>query len=250
MLGDRYPQKIRVNVSGLGGDLLFEVRSDVERYRVKEFGGEAEFLTRFLEHLREDDIVYDVGASVGVVTVLASTALDDGRVVAFEPDPETRSRLERNLELNEISNAEVVSWAASEMEGSTDLFTDGASGFAPSLRRQSRDGAPTGNVEVETKRIDRAVEGGEIPAPSVLKVDVEGAEGLCLRGAQRTLGGEFGRAPRLLFLELHPAFLPDFGDSLKDLQEMVVRLGFDESWRLTRENEIHVCYRTRDPDGS
>lgn len=240
--GNDYPA--RISVEGPTDEMLFEVWSDVERYRVEKLGGEQEFLTKFLAHLKPDDVVFDVGASVGLMTVLAASVVRDGKVVAFEPDPETRARLEGNVRLNGLRNVAVVDWAASDSESTTELYTNGASGYAPSLRHQSREGAPSGQVEVRTGRIDRAVGEGELPSPSVLKIDVEGAEGLCLRGARRTLLGEFGCPPRLLFLELHPAFLPDFGDSVDDVHAMVDELGFNESWRLTRENETHLCYRS------
>lgn len=225
---------------------MFEVHNRVERFRIVGFGGEESFLNRFLQDLQPTDVVYDIGASVGLMTVTAARVLTEGRVIAFEPDPETRSHLFRNVELNGSSNVEFVSWAASDEEGTFPLFTDGADGFAPSLRRQARPDAPRRSVDIRTRRIDDALAGAELPVPSVLKIDIEGAEGLCLEGARGLLTGRFGSVPRLVFLELHPDFLPDFGSSVETVEELMSDAGYDETWRSRREDQVHVRYRHPD----
>lgn len=49
--------------------------------------------------IQPDDVVFDVGASVGLMTVYAASEAFKGRVFAFEPDPETMRRLRRNVPL-------------------------------------------------------------------------------------------------------------------------------------------------------
>lgn len=248
LLAEEYPSRIELPAPD-GGTATFEVASSVECYRVEEYGGEKEVLQRFLGDLRSDDVVYDVGASVGLMTVMAAKAVQSGRVVAFEPDPETRQRLTRNIQLNDLSNVEVIDWAASESEGTAQLHTNGAAGFAPSLRRQVREGAPSSELEVRTRRIDSAVEEGNLPIPTVMKIDVEGAEGLCLRGARELLSGRFGARPRLIYLELHPDFLPDFGDTAERVEALLTDLGYEESWRSQREDQTHVRYLSESEEG-
>jgi predicted O-methyltransferase YrrM len=89
------------------GTLLFEVNNPVEWYRTAEFGDEKEFLDQFVLAIQPNDVVFDIGASVGLMTVYAASAARKGRVFAFEPDPETMTRLERNVRLNALSNVEL-----------------------------------------------------------------------------------------------------------------------------------------------
>lgn len=60
------------------------------------------------------------------------------------------------------------------------------------------------------------------PPPTLLKVDVEGAEYAVLRGAWRTLAAE---GPEL-FVEMHPHLLPEFEASPTDLFELLESAGY------------------------
>lgn len=103
--------------------LVFEVNNPVERYRIADFGDEKEFLEQFVFAIQPDDIVFDVGASVGLMTVYAASAAFKGRVFAFEPDPETMRRLRRNVLLNSLSNVELLPWVLSDRKEEVTLYT-------------------------------------------------------------------------------------------------------------------------------
>ncbi len=222
--------------------LCFKVYNPVERYRIEAYGGEREVLQRFLALLGPGDVVYDIGASVGLYTVAVATFLRQGVVYAFEPDPTTRARLEENVGLNQLNNVYPVAWAASDREGEAILYTDGVSGFAPSMAAQQRPGAPRGQVAVSTRSIDSALSRNELPVPDVLKIDIEGAEGLCLAGSKRLLGGQYGQRPRALMLELHPGFLPAFGTSPEEIKGLIESLGYELNWSQLRAEQEHLCY--------
>lgn len=237
-----YPVKIQLQFPKK--DLIFEAFSPTEQYRLAGYGGEKYFLDRFTSALQKDDIVFDIGASVGLMTVHSAATVDEGKVVAFEPDPDTFKRLKHNVALNDLTNVTYVSWAASDMQGEVSLFSDGASGKAPSLREQTnRPGAPKGKVTVLTRTIDAAIISGELPLPTVLKIDIEGAEILCLRGALKLVSGELGDKPRLIFLELHPVFLPDFGSTADEVHNLILKQGYQVVWEEKRHDQIHFCYQ-------
>lgn len=237
-----YPMKIELDSSR--GKLHFEAFSPVEKFRIADYGDEKYFLDRFIEALKPNDIVFDIGASVGLVSIHAATFTDSGKVIAFEPDHETFERLKHNVSLNNLSNIEFVSWAVSDTQGKVILFSDGASGFAPTLREQkNRPGAPTNQVTVQTRTLDEAILSGDLPLPTVLKIDIEGAEVLCLRGASKLLRGELGDKPRLVFLELHPEFLPYFGSSRTEVHNFVLSKGYSVVWENECHGQIHYCYQ-------
>lgn len=238
----KYPQRVVLQHPN-GSMVHFMVHNPVEDYRITRYGDEKEFFERFIVELKNDDILYDIGASVGLMTIHASVSLQDGKVVSFEPDSETRNCLNHNIELNNLSNVEVVSWAVSDRKGKAVLFSDGSSGRAPTLReQQSRLNAPKGRIDIETGTIDEAIKSGILPLPTLLKIDIEGAEILCIKGCRRLLYGELGNSPRKIFLEMHPDFLPDFDSSEEEVQNLILEAGYNICWSLQRQAQAHYCY--------
>jgi FkbM family methyltransferase len=212
----------------------FEVRDAVESFRVQRFGGEEEFLRSILDEVRPGDTVYDVGACIGMVTIHA--AKRGATVVAFEPDPGYGQRLATNLALNGTS-AQVIRWAVSESAGEASLFTDGAGSASPSLRQKGG----RGHVTVETRSIDAALKAGELQPPDVIKMDIEGAEMLALRGMSNLLRSP--HSPRAIFLELHPDILPDFGSSSDEVRAVLKAAGYVLDHETARGGQVHLVFR-------
>ena len=213
----------------------FEVSNPVEAFRIEQFGSEEEFTNLILEEIQPTDVFYDVGASVGFVTVHA--ARKGVHVVAFEPDSGYCSRLKGNLALNGLQKTQIVEWAVSDKEGEATLFTDGIEGNSPSLRESGN----RGSVRVHTDSIDNALQRGLIPRPDVVKIDIEGAEVLALRGMQRLLQSE--DSPRALFIEIHPALLLEFGSSPQEVDNILAQSGFSQEYRVQRAGEVHCVFR-------
>lgn len=211
----------------------FEVTNISERHRVVTRGDESEYLRAMLTVLGPDDVLYDIGANVGLVALHAAHKC---RTVAFEPDPSFLARLQRNLELNPSVSVEVLPVAVSDSDGTAILFTDGAEGNSPSLvhQRGEKDA-----VEVKAQTLDSLVARGALPTPTVVKLDIEGAEILALRGAKRVLHGP--GAPRVLFLEVHDSFLPAFGSSAEEVLRLVRGAGYRTvHYAATRGNQQHL----------
>jgi len=202
----RYALGPRVFRTTALGDHRFVVGSHVEFFRTVRFGGELEPLAALMFLVRPDDVVWDVGASVGLYTVHLAPLVR--RVIAFEPDPATAARLRENVELNGLTGTtDIVAVALGDHDGEVELSTSGLSGNAPAI---SNLGRHQGTTMVPVSRADTLVSTGRIAAPTVIKMDVEGAEGLVLKGAADLLRSS--SAPRLLFVEVHPQFLPRYGD--------------------------------------
>ncbi len=239
----RWRQRQKITLTDLTAvPLHFLTHSPVERYRVAQYGDEREALQAFLGQIRPDDVVFDIGASVGLYAIAAATKLPQGRLVAFEPDPETRAALQKNVALNQLTNVQFVPWAVSDRAGSVTLYSDGVAGRAPTLAQQTRRHAPQGKITVPTQTLDEAIARSELPLPTVLKIDIEGAELLCLRGCQRLLAGEFGPRPRVIMLELHPLFLPDFGGTAVETRTLLETIGYAPIWQQLRDDQEHLCY--------
>jgi FkbM family methyltransferase len=141
--------------------------------------------------LKPGMVFFDVGAHVGFYTLLASVLVNDGRVFAFEPLERNAALLEKHVRLNGITNVTLFRLAVGDRPG-TARFQVGRSS---SMGKLSADGG----LPVEVASLDDLHARGVIPAPDVVKIDVEGAEALVLRGASRLLSE--GRP--VLFLATH-----------------------------------------------
>jgi FkbM family methyltransferase len=138
---------------------------------------EMTFLLRFL---RKEDVLYDVGANAGSYSILA---LGCGcRVVAMEPVPATFARLQANVELNRASDLiSALNLAAGQQHGHVRMSTHLGTGNRVLAEDEVQPG-----IEVEIITLDEVAE--THPAPTFLKIDVEGHEIEVLRGARKVLG--------------------------------------------------------------
>jgi len=181
---------------------------------------EEEMLEDFIDDIEADDVVWDVGANLGVFALLAADRAVDGRVVAFEPFRPTAGRLEENVELSDpVAPVDIATNALWNETGWTELGID---------RNELGTQTPTldprpGQDEIIAYQVvgDDLVDEGQQPAPDVLKVDVEGAELPVLDGVERTLDD-----CRLGYVEAHSA-LWGGEDSGRDLEDRLERHGFE-----------------------
>jgi len=127
----------------------------------------------------DKDVVFDIGANVGIYTLLFSDRVGPtGRVVAFEPSVRNVAQLRRHLELNHAENVDVVEGAVSDVVGQS-AFSDISGSCTGRLDAD-------GDVLVMTTTIDHFVQSSGL-SPSLIKIDVEGSEADVLRGAIGTL---------------------------------------------------------------
>lgn len=153
----------------------------------------------FAAHIAPGSVVWDIGANVGFYTLIASRLVGSGQVIAFEPLPANRAALERNLQLNGMSNVEVVPIAISDEIGSASLNVYGSPMEAALESRSERSGAgaPVDQIDVPVSTIDAQLQA--FPAPALVKMDIEGAEVAALRGAATLLS----QVKPTLICELH-----------------------------------------------
>lgn len=135
----------------------------------------------FEARVRNSSVVYDIGAHVGFYTLLASQLVGaEGKVIAFEPVRRNLDYLRRHLEINHCVNVVVIEAAVSDRSG-TAPFSQGVD-YSQGHLSQTK-----GNIMVNTVSIDELIRNGDAPAPDYMKIDVEGAELLVLKGARSTL---------------------------------------------------------------
>jgi FkbM family methyltransferase len=169
------------------GALWLAEKSALDDDLIHEGFEEAEIA--FIETLLKPGMTaIDAGAHHGLYTLLASKRVGRrGRVIAFEPSPRERKRLQRHLWLNRCKNVNVQSCALGDERREADLFlAEGREDWCNSLRAPQIN-APTVAVRVEVERVDDVLEKLGVTRVDFIKLDIEGAELSFLQGARTTL---------------------------------------------------------------
>jgi FkbM family methyltransferase len=173
------------------------------RFEMEYLAGNYEpTLWRVLQsHLTPGAVFYDVGAHIGLFSLIAARNLGvQGSVFVFEPDPSNVRRIEEHASRNRLDALEIIPKAV--------WFTDGRmkfqrACFQSSMNRgaiaEDNSAASESAIEVETVSLDSF--GSEHPLPSIIKIDVEGSEATVLRGSE----GIFRSAKPVVFCEIHHA---------------------------------------------
>jgi FkbM family methyltransferase len=175
--------------------------------------------------LEPGSLFVDVGANIGLYTIWCMEA--GAEVIAIEPSRIARERLVSNLELNGY-RAEVVAAAVAESEGTMRLTTELDNQNHLVLSPDSN-GAESEEVPVLTLDGlvgDRTVDG--------LKVDVEGAELLVLKGAKRLLAE---RRIKLIQMEWNESSVALLDQDRTPIAELLASHGY-ELFRADERGEL------------
>lgn len=151
--------------------------------------------------VRPGDVVYDIGANVGLFSVMMARWVGEtGWLYAFEPNPVCMCFLRANLERARAERYTLVPVALSDRRGEC-AFT---SNYATTLVGAGADSPatipkPGHQIRVDADTLDAIIDRWQLRAPNVIKIDIEGAERVAIAGMMRTLER---RRPTLL-VELH-----------------------------------------------
>jgi FkbM family methyltransferase len=136
-----------------------------------------------VDMLGSGDVFYDVGANVGFFTLLAARLVGPrGAVVAFEPDPRNADVLRANVARNGLDNVEVFEQAVADTTSRRSFVI--AESTASHLADEDADEPATVVDVVSLDDFERVT--SKRP-PTVVKLDIEGAEVDALRGASRLI---------------------------------------------------------------
>ena len=148
--------------------------------------------------LKPEDVFIDLGANIGLYSMIASRAVGPkGHVYSFEPFPLNAERLKQHLVLNDCLNATVIEKAVADKSGSLTLKYDSSSHNTGMPSAYSTDGA---EVEVDVVALDDLAKDQKWNRVDFIKMDIEGGEYLALLWMRQIL--ETWK-PKIL-LELHP----------------------------------------------
>src|SRR4051794_20273378 len=190
-----------VRARRLGLRLELDLRDNLQRTLYFTGTYEPGLLRLLDDELRAGDVILDVGAHVGVHALAAARRLRElggsSRVIAFEPTPDSAAAVHAAAARNGLS-VEVVQSGLGEADGEIELRGDPR--YDPrdaGVRSQFGEGEVVARAPVTT--FDAWAERSRLDRLDVVKIDIEGAEILALRGMHETLRR---LRPRLLAIEV------------------------------------------------
>jgi FkbM family methyltransferase len=137
--------------------------------------------------VKKGDVVLDIGANIGYYSLLASGRIGpEGKVYAFEPVPSTFDMLKRNITINQMENIIPVNVAVSDFFGTIAIYPASSQNSGMSSIIPHSDQCDE-VIEVNTLRIDQYVLDQGVKRVDVVKIDVEGAEMMVLKGMHQVL---------------------------------------------------------------
>lgn len=181
---------------------------------------ETHFVKKCLKH---GDIVFDVGANIGWYTLLAATSVKKtGKVLAFEPVPESRRRLIENCSLNGCDNVKVFDFALGRARGEAAIYSGsrkdlgGASLFPADSEKLVRHC-------IKVVPLDEIIEENKIRQAKLCKIDIEGSEIDALDGMTDALKR---RVFEFILIEINAVALGRAGYEPADLISRVKNAGY------------------------
>jgi len=184
-----------------------------------------EYLLRRI--LRPKDIVIDVGANIGTVSLASASLVGDlGRVIAFEPSPRIFNFLKKNVYVNRFNNVILHNCAVGDRQGEV-YFSDQRYDDQNKILSQGGQKVPMITLDERVSTIQGRIR--------LLKIDVEGYEKFVFIGASKTLA----RTDYIYFEVYEPHFIP-LGYTTGELLQMLKSYGFC-LYRIDEEgNEIAI----------
>lgn len=189
-----YGIPVTVRVDDFDGDLTMDLRLS-EHMQSRIFWVEyynREIVALIKRLVTESMVFVDIGANIGEITMVAAKCVGDtGRVIAFEPVDHPADMLQKNVSDNQLLNVTVVRAGLSDKIGTCPIYescgqdTPHDENYGLNSLYGGPNESPIQTVNITT--LDEYLRRNPADRVDIIKIDVEGAELPCLRGAAGTL---------------------------------------------------------------
>jgi FkbM family methyltransferase len=180
--------------------------------------------------VRQGDVCFDCGGWHGFFSGVMALA-GASRVFVFEPLPANVAQLRKMIALNPGLPISLIEAAVTEQSGTLEfvIMPESSMGkLTTSSFQQKHHGGQT--IRVRAVTLDALLAAGEVQPPAVMKIDVEGAELMLLRGARNLLAAH---KPKL-FMEIHS------GELARDCRGFLTQLGYEV--RTIEPGDPEICH--------
>jgi FkbM family methyltransferase len=173
------------------------------------------------KEIKRGDVVLDIGANIGYYTLIFGKFVgEEGKVFAFEPEPNNFALLKKNVEINGYKNVILVQKAVSNKTGKIRLYLNKDNMGAHTIY-DSGDGHRC--IEIEAIQLDDHFKDydGKI---DFIKMDIEGAEGGAIQGMCNLLNKNQNVK---IITEFWPSGCKRFGIGSEEYLKLLLELGFN-----------------------
>lgn len=219
-----------IEVDDFDGDLKIDLSlSEHMQRRIFWMGYYSREIVALLDRIIERNMtVIDVGANIGeIALVAAKRAGPAGRVIAFEPIKALADKLQSHIDRNGLTQADVVRAGLSDRQGTALIYAswqgeqsnDEHHGLG-SLYTAHSENQALQTIELTT--LDDWLRTRPELCVDIIKIDVEGSELPCLKGARRTLE-DFGP---MLIIEIQKDSAAAAGYRQEDILDYLSAFGY------------------------
>ncbi|GCC50604.1 hypothetical protein SanaruYs_08190 [Chryseotalea sanaruensis] len=187
----------------------------------------------FVKYVKNNSVVFDIGAHIGYFTCLAAAIAKSGQVHAFEMDDKCKNIIERNIEINRFTNVKLNNVAVSNKAGQIKIPHLNQPSPGLSIKRVSGQFDTVASVSIDSYISENNL------IPDFIKIDVEGAEWMVLQGMK----GMLQKIRPILLIEFHIEILAfdydtNYQHILKFLSELGYQLFLLTEYRESREEQL------------
>lgn len=217
---------------------LYPIKKKIESisfrsYELYNLHGRDELLSMMLDECESEEIIFDIGASIGTYSLALASKYPGSDILAFEPNLETFKKLEKNIECNGFNNITIHNIGISDLNGEKSFYISTYPETSSFNRKSSeRWGGRVKSVKrVDVRRLDTVVEETK-KCPDRIKFDVEGHGLKVLKGGKKTLEG----CRPVIYMERHKV------GTEKNENELEEFLGIFNYSIDKRDNKIWICH--------
>jgi len=218
-------------------DLIFFTPSLLTKWRVDSLYDKEPITLEWLSNLTKDSVLLDIGANVGMYTVVAAKVYK-AKVFAFEPEPINYSILVKNIILNDLSE-QVLSYPAgiSDFDGFTNFYIQNTKVGGSQNTINKPLNFRLEKMEYKHKiscisfKLDTLLKNKYITQPTHIKIDVDGLEHLIIENALDVIESPILES---LIIEINPN-LKEHLDMIKLLNEYNFKFDKAQVFRAERK---------------
>lgn len=201
-----------------------DLSKDLQRHIYFYGDYEEEICQQWLNLAGEATTIFDVGANVGIYSLLAAGKNSHATIHAFEPTPELLDTFNSNLRLNKFTNVVVNSVAVGQNRGQAFLHRcAGGNNSNEGMNFVSEIAEDNSDVATEVISLDDYCREEGISRIDLMKMDIEGGEYKALLGLQNLLKE---KAIGCLFMELAEWAAARSGNSTADIKRFLMDAGY------------------------
>lgn len=179
--------------------------------------------------IRADDVILDIGANIGSWTLIFGKIARAGKVYAFEP-ANTFVRLQKNLSLNPgLTHIEAFNIALGNENGLVEIDPDYGETNNDGMNRMILGEQQTSMANIPMTTLDAWSSKQDLKKLDWIKMDTEGMEYQIILGGKNVIS----RFKPKMMLEVNEALLNYYGNSVKQLNELLISMGYNHFYAFT-----------------